>query len=203
MTGPLGMVRRADFIPVPTDIILDDVWLPMSLVLAGKRVVLVPTAEAHDTAFADQREFSRKVRTLAGNYQLFAKLPQLLVPFINPIWFETFSHKLMRLSAPWMLLLLLSSSLLVATADGSGLVRALVIAQLLFYGMAAIGPKGGRLAGVARTFVVLNVSAIVGLARFLTGRQRITWKTGRESGSAAASERAAPHVQVSSGPTKS
>jgi cellulose synthase/poly-beta-1,6-N-acetylglucosamine synthase-like glycosyltransferase len=203
MTGPLGMVRRADFIPVPTDIILDDVWLPMSLVLAGKRVVLVPTAEAHDTAFADQREFSRKVRTLAGNYQLFAKLPQLLLPFINPIWFETFSHKLMRLCAPWMLLLLLGSSLVAATGDSPGLVRALVIAQLLFYGMAAIGPKGGRLSGVARTFVVLNVAAIVGLGRFLTGRQRITWKTGRESGSAAASERAAPHVQVSSGPTKS
>ena len=192
MTGPLGMVRRADFIPVPTDIILDDVWLPMSLVLAGKRVVLVPTAEAHDTAFADEREFSRKVRTLAGNYQLFAKLPQLLVPFINPIWFETFSHKLMRLSAPWMLLLLLGSSLLAATGDGSGLVRALVIAQLLFYGMAAVGPKGGRLAGVARTFVVLNVAAIVGLGRFLTGRQRITWKTGRESGSAAASSEPPP-----------
>jgi biofilm PGA synthesis N-glycosyltransferase PgaC len=207
MTGPLGMVRRADFIPVPTDIILDDVWLPMSLVLAGKRVVLVPTAEAHDTAFTDEREFSRKVRTLAGNYQLFAKLPQLLVPFINPIWFETFSHKLMRLCAPWMLLLLLGSSLVAATGGGAGLVRALVVAQLLaqllFYGMAAVGTKGGRLTGVARTFVVLNVAAIVGLGRFLTGRQRITWKTGRESGSAAASERAAPEVQVSSGPTKS
>ena len=203
MTGPLGMVRRADFIPVPTDIILDDVWLPMSLVLEGKRVVLVPTAEAHDTAFADEREFSRKVRTLAGNYQLFAKLPQLLVPFLNPIWFETFSHKLMRLCAPWMLVLLLGSSLLAATGDGSGLVRALVIAQVLFYGMAAVGPKGGRLAGVARTFVVLNVAAIVGLGRFLTGRQRITWKTGREGGSAAASERAASDVRVSAGPTKS
>ena len=80
---------------------------------------------------------------------------------------------------------------------------ALVIAQLLFYGMAAVGPKGGRLAGVARTFVVLNVAAVVGLGRFLTGRQRITWKTGRESGSAAASEGAASDVQVSSGPTKS
>src|SRR5207247_247626 len=113
--------------------------------------------------------------------QLFAKLPQLLVPLINPIWFETFSHKLMRLSAPWLLLLLLASSLLAATEDGSGLVRALVIAQLLFYGIAAVGPKAGRLAGVARTFVVLNVAAIAGLWRFLTGRQRVTWKTGRET----------------------
>ena len=181
MTGPLGMVRRADFVPVPTDIILDDVWLPMSLVLAGKRVVLVPTAEAHDAAFSDEREFSRKVRTLAGNYQVFSKLPRLMVPFMNPIWFETFSHKLMRLTAPWMLLLLFGSSLVAATGERPGPVLALVIAQLLFYGVAAVGPKGGRLAGVARTFVVLNAAAIAGLWRFLTGRQRVTWKTGRET----------------------
>jgi biofilm PGA synthesis N-glycosyltransferase PgaC len=203
MTGPLGMVRRADFVPVPTDIILDDVWLPMSLVLTGKRVLLVPSAEAHDTAFADDREFSRKVRTLAGNYQLFKKLPQLLVPFVNPIWFETFSHKLMRLGSPWMLLLLLASSLVAATGDGPGPVRALVIAQLLFYGMAAVGPKGGRLTGVARTFVVLNVAAIAGLWRFLTGRQRVTWKTGRETGPAQAPDPAAADAQASLGPTKS
>jgi len=33
----------------------------------------------------------------------------------------------------------------------------------------------GRLAGVARTFVVLNAAAVVGLWRHLTGGQRITW----------------------------
>lgn len=180
MTGPIGMVRRDGFIPVPADIILDDVWLPMSLVLRGKRVVLVPSAQAHDTAFGDDREFSRKVRTLAGNYQLFTRLPQLTVPFLNPLWFETFSHKLMRLGAPWMLLLLLGSSLAAAFQPEAGLFRALAVGQLFFYGMAMVGPAGGRLTGVARTFVVLNVAVLVGLWRFLTGSQRVTWKTGRE-----------------------
>ena len=203
MTGPLGMVRRADFIPVPTDIILDDVWLPMSLVLEGKRVVLVPTAEAHDTAFADEREFSRKVRTLAGNYQLFAKLPQLLVPFINPIWFETFSHKLMRLSAPWMLLLLWVRRCWQRREMAQVWFARWSSPSCCSTGWRPSARTGGRLAGVARTFVVLNVAAIVGLGRFLTGRQRITWKTGREGGSAAASERAASDVRVSAGPTKS
>ena len=180
MTGPLGMIRRRDFVPVPTDIVLDDVWLPMSLVLRGKRVVLVPTAQAHDTAFADDREFSRKVRTLAGNYQLFTKLPQLTVPFVNPLWFETFSHKLMRLSAPWMLMVLFGASVAAASQPGGGPFLALTVAQLGFYGLAMVGPSGGRLTGVARTFVVLNVAVIVGLWRFLTGSQRVTWKTGRE-----------------------
>jgi len=35
------------------------------------------------------------------------------------------------------------------------------------------------LGGAARTFVVLNVAALVGLWGFLTGRQRVTWQVTR------------------------
>ena len=186
MTGPIGMIRRADFAPVPADMILDDMWLPLRIVLQGKRVFLVPEAEAYDTAFEDDREFGRKVRTLAGNYQLFARLPRLLFPVANPIWFETISHKIMRLCAPWALVVAFGASAVAALGGiGSrslvvGAARALLLGQLAFYGAAALGPKGGRLPGVARTFVVLNAAAIFGLGRFLTGRQRVTWTTGRE-----------------------
>jgi cellulose synthase/poly-beta-1,6-N-acetylglucosamine synthase-like glycosyltransferase len=174
MTGPIAMMRRADFEPLPEDLILDDVWIPMRLALRGKRVAFVAEAEARDAAFEDEREFRRKVRTLAGNYQLFARIPALLVPFRNPIWFETASHKLCRLLAPWLILLLAGASL-AAAAGGDGLMRALVAAQAAFYAAAALGGRAGRLAGVARTFVVLNVAAVLGLYRHLAGRQRVTW----------------------------
>jgi cellulose synthase/poly-beta-1,6-N-acetylglucosamine synthase-like glycosyltransferase len=78
MTGPIGMIRRADLRPLQEDLILDDVWIPMRIALTGKRTVFVVEAEARDTAFGDEREFQRKVRTLAGNYQLFARMPALL-----------------------------------------------------------------------------------------------------------------------------
>ena len=180
MTGPIGMMRRADFTPLPPDIILDDVWIPMRLGMAGKRVAFVSEAEAHDAAFEDDREFKRKARTLAGNYQLFARLPALLIPFANRIWFETFSHKIMRLLAPWVLLWLAAVSLLGATsarapAGTVAIMRALLIAQALFYVAAVAGRRVGRLGGLARTFVVLNTAAVVGLWRYLTGRQRVTW----------------------------
>jgi hypothetical protein len=150
----------------------------MRLALLGKRVAFVAEAEARDAAFEDDREFKRKARTLAGNYQLFALLPALLNPFSNPIWFETISHKIMRLIAPWLLLILAAASVCAAltTAGTLGLAMwILVVGQALFYLGAAAGPRGGRIAGVARTFVVLNVAAVVGLARHLTGRQRVTW----------------------------
>ena len=103
MTGPIAMVRRADYeklLPLPEDLILDDLWIPMQLLRAGKRTTFVAEAEAHDAAFENEREFKRKVRTLAGNYQLYARMPELLVPLTNPLWFETISHKILRLVAP-------------------------------------------------------------------------------------------------------
>ncbi|HMF40302.1 MAG TPA: glycosyltransferase family 2 protein [Polyangia bacterium] len=175
MTGPIAMMRRADLRPLPEDLILDDVWIPMQLGLAGKRVVFVPEAEAHDAAFDDDREFRRKARTLAGNYQLFARMPALLVPFRNRIWFETFSHKIMRLVAPWLLVLLAFTTAAAALTTGSAGMLALLVGQVGFYAAAAVGGRAGRLAGVARTFVVLNAAALAGLYRFLTGRQRVTW----------------------------
>jgi biofilm PGA synthesis N-glycosyltransferase PgaC len=171
MTGAISMVRREELSELPADIILDDVWIPMQLGLAGKRVVFVDEAEAADSDFEDDREFKRKVRTLAGNYQLFARIPSVLLPFANRIWFETFSHKVLRLLAPWLMV-----GLVVVSIAGRGpLLRELLILQIVAYGAAALGPRAGKLGAVARTFVVLNAAAVVGLWRQISGRQRITW----------------------------
>jgi cellulose synthase/poly-beta-1,6-N-acetylglucosamine synthase-like glycosyltransferase len=176
ITGPIAMVRRSDLEPLPTDVILDDVWVPSRLALRGQRVELVEEAEARDAAFEDDREFKRKVRTLAGNYQIFSMLPGLLSPAKNPIWFETISHKILRLVAPWLLIaLMLVSGVAFLTPGGSSALRALFLAQVAFYALAVAGRRAGRIAGVARTFVVLNVAALVGLFKFATGKQRITW----------------------------
>jgi len=179
MTGAIAMMRRADFVPLPAGLILDDVWIPMRLALQGKRVVSVREAEAYDTAFDDGREFRRKVRTLAGNYQLLGLLPALLVPFRNPIWLEMLSHKVLRLCAPWLLLALAvaSGSTLVTPAGGGAVaaLRILVALQAAFYLAAALGDRAGRLGALARTFVVLNAAAVLGLWQYLFGRRRVGW----------------------------
>ena len=174
MTGPIAMIRRADYQPLPEELILDDLWIPMQLLRAGKRTTFVAEAEAHDAAFENEREFKRKVRTLAGNYQLYARMPELLVPLTNPLWFETISHKILRLVAPWLLVTLALMSVAGAAA-GDGRMTALLVAQAAFYAAAVVGRRGGKIASLARTFVVLNWAAIVGLYRHLTGRQRVTW----------------------------
>jgi cellulose synthase/poly-beta-1,6-N-acetylglucosamine synthase-like glycosyltransferase len=179
VTGSIYVIRAKDMKPLPPDIVLDDMWVPMQLRLGGQRIVLEPRAEAYDEAFDDRRELSRKIRTLAGNYQLFARCPRLLVPIANPSWFEMFSHKVLRLVAPWLMITLLASSSVAAAQAVPGsvsrwLLGGLVAAQLAFYIAAAAGRRAGRAAAIARTFIVLNYAAIAGLVRFVRG-QRITW----------------------------
>lgn len=179
ITGPLSALRRTDLAPLPEDVILDDVWIPMGLRLDGRKVLLREDAVAYDQAFKDKKEFSRKVRTLAGNYQLFARMPALLDPRANPSWFETISHKAMRLVCPWALLALLAST---AAGSFSGsprsrwLAQVLLGAQLAAYAAAAIGPRGGRVPGIARTFVMMHAASVVGLWKFLRGQQKVTWQ---------------------------
>jgi cellulose synthase/poly-beta-1,6-N-acetylglucosamine synthase-like glycosyltransferase len=177
VTGAITLVRRSDLGELPADLVLDDVWIPMRLRLQGRRAVFAEEACAYDAAFDDDREFGRKVRTLAGNYQLFARLPALLSPFRNPSWFETISHRVLRLLCPWALLVMLVASLGVALRAEDSLARRLgtllLGGQGLFYFGALLGPAGGKVFALARTFVVLNAAAVVGLWRFLRGR--IAW----------------------------
>jgi glycosyltransferase involved in cell wall biosynthesis len=181
VTGAIYAIRRHDFPELPPDLILDDMWVPLTLALrTGRRAIFSEQARAYDDAFEDDREFSRKVRTLAGNYQLFRKLPALLNPIGNPLWLEIISHKALRLICPWALAVLLVASGLAALSPSSSEVERVVVGslfagQLLFYALAVLGPRGGRLSGLARSFVVLNAAAVVGLWRFARGTQKVTW----------------------------
>jgi hypothetical protein len=183
VTGPIYVIRARDLVDLPLDVILDDMWIPMRLRLQRRLLLWAEEAVAWDEAFGDDREFGRKVRTLAGNYQLFARMPALLVPFVNPSWLEIASHKLLRLVGPWALAVCLIASAVAARPlaqiayEPSALwaLRALAIGQLFVYALAALGARAGRQGTVYRTFVVLNVAAVVGLWRWARGKQKVTW----------------------------
>jgi len=180
VSGCLYAVRREQLVELPLDLLLDDMFVPLSVVHAMKRVVLAERAFVYDDSCDDEREFARKVRTLAGNYQLLAKLPWLLIPGKNPLWLQLFSHKLFRLWCPFALvtLFIASGSLAVDArlSPHEALVwRALWLSQVLCYVLACVGGRAGRLGALARTFVVLNAAAVVGLWRFARGSQAVTW----------------------------
>ncbi|HKQ29731.1 MAG TPA: glycosyltransferase family 2 protein, partial [Burkholderiales bacterium] len=71
VSGSIYALRRELFEPIPAETILDDVLIPMQIVRRGYRVIFEPGALAHDRTAAAETEFTRKVRTIAGNFQLF------------------------------------------------------------------------------------------------------------------------------------
>jgi cellulose synthase/poly-beta-1,6-N-acetylglucosamine synthase-like glycosyltransferase len=178
-TGAIYAIRRQLFEPIPADTILDDVLIPMRVARRGYRVVLEPRARAYDrVAATGNEEFTRKVRTMAGKFQLFAREPWLLSPSGNPLWLQTVSRIGLRLLAPLLLVVAFGANLVLAHDK---LYATTLAAQVLFYAAAF----GGRLFRNARRrapllivpYVVclMNWAIVVGLARFLTGRQRVTW----------------------------
>jgi len=174
-TGAIYCARRSllDASPLPVGTLLDDVLLPMQIVRQGFRVIFDSRARAWDSPdLGDGREFSRKVRTLSGNYQLLQLAPWLLGSE-NAIRFEFVSHKLTRLIVPFALLALLIASIFLPEP----FYRIALGAQLAFYALSIaalsgvkIGPLA-RIADPARTFVVLNSAAIVAFVNFVTGRK--------------------------------
>ena len=176
-TGAIYCARRSLLAasPLPAGTILDDVLLPMQVARQGSRVIFDARARAWDSPdLGDGREFSRKVRTLTGNYQLLQIAPWLLHAE-NPIRFEFISHKLSRLAVPFALLALLIASI----ALPSPFYRVALAAQIAFYALSLIalsnfkiGPLS-RIADPARTFVVLNSAAVIAFVNFVTGRKAI------------------------------
>lgn len=174
-TGAIYCARRNLLDRLPEGTILDDVLLPMQVVRKGSRVIFDSRARAWDLPdLGGSREFSRKVRTLSGNYQLLQMAPWLLSSE-NTIRFEFVSHKLSRLVVPFALLGLLAASMFLSQP----FYRAALVAQLAFYALSLAGLGGvkigplSRIADPARTFVVLNSAALVAFLNFVTGRKAV------------------------------
>jgi poly-beta-1,6-N-acetyl-D-glucosamine synthase len=172
-TGAFYGVRRELLSDIPEGIILDDVYMPMQVVRLGKRVIFEPGARAWDSPNqGTNREFSRKVRTLSGNYQLVQMAPWLLSSE-NPLRFRFVSHKLLRLVVPFALIVIFVTSLWLP----GPLYRTVLWLQLAFYGLSLAAlvrmPRNGllgRVADAACTFVLLNTAALVAFGNFVSGR---------------------------------
>jgi cellulose synthase/poly-beta-1,6-N-acetylglucosamine synthase-like glycosyltransferase len=173
--SPLGVyggfyaIRRSCAVPFPAGTILDDMFEPLAIVRQGYRSVIDTRARVSDhwpqTA---QGEFQRKVRTLAGNFQLLQLAPWLLGSR-NRLWFALVSHKLLRLAVPYALIVLLISSFVLSGSLFFAIISGL---QVGFYVLALLGISNRlvvlrRTSSAASAFCLLNAAAVVGLYRFL------------------------------------
>jgi glycosyltransferase involved in cell wall biosynthesis len=181
--GGFYAIRRELAVPPPAGIILDDMFQPLSIIRQGYRSVLDSQARVYDK-WPEQvkHEFHRKVRTLAGNFQLFQLAPWTLTPQ-NRVLFQLVSHKVLRLIVPYLFILPVSSSLILGIR--SPLYAAFATLQIAFWSVAIAGlryriPFLHRIAAPASALLVLNAAAICALYKFLFPRGPL-WKIWTES----------------------
>jgi len=176
--GGFYAIRRELALPLPAGIILDDMFQPLSIIRQGYRSVLDPQARVYDKWPEQVRhEFQRKVRTLAGNFQLFQLAPWTLTPR-NRLLFQLLSHKVLRLIVPYLFILLLISSVILAAR--SPLYAAVAALQIVVLSAAIAAlryriPYLHRIAAPASALLVLNTAAICALYKFLFTRGPL-WK---------------------------
>jgi hypothetical protein len=178
VTGCISAVRRELFPTLPAGTILDDVYWPLAIAMGGHRVVHEERAKAFDRLPEKSRdEFRRKVRTLAGNFQLMARIPAALLPWRNRLWWQFISHRALRLAVPWALLGILASSALLAEP----FFRWTFWGQVAFFvvGLAGTRPavaRRSRLASAVYSFLVLNSAAWVAFWVWAAGQSHRSWR---------------------------
>jgi len=184
--GGLYAIRRSLFAALPASTIVDDFVIPMRILEQGYKVLYEPLAVAHEETTEDyDKEFGRRARIAAGNFQSLRMVPGLLSPAAGFPAFAFWSHKLLRWCAPALMALSFLANLFLMD---SIFYRFTLGAQVLFYTLAYLGKKEAlrgsarRVASVAYYFVTMNLAIAVGFWRFLRNSQRAAWdRTARAS----------------------
>jgi biofilm PGA synthesis N-glycosyltransferase PgaC len=169
-TGAIYAAKRSLVSPLPPDTLADDAWIPLRIFFQGYRVVFDPAAVAWDKRALAKNEFRRKVRTLAGVWQVFVRMPRLFTG-ANRMRLHFLSHKFGRLVLPWALLAIVLATF--ALPAGS-LRSALLWNEAALVAMAAAAPyvpaslRVKRLFSAARAFVSMNLAAAASMRVFFT-----------------------------------
>jgi cellulose synthase/poly-beta-1,6-N-acetylglucosamine synthase-like glycosyltransferase len=187
--GELFSVRRDLYQPVHASVILDDFVASLEVAQKGYRIEYEPAAYAMELpSFSIKDEQKRKIRIAAGGFQSIGMLAPLLLFWKQPrLSFLYISHRVMRwTTSPLCLITAFLANLVLVITTSSPFYTALFIAQLLFYGVAAITyfVPGKKLPGPLKLpyyFVFMNLSVILGFIRFMRKKQSASWEKAKRA----------------------
>jgi cellulose synthase/poly-beta-1,6-N-acetylglucosamine synthase-like glycosyltransferase len=174
-TGCIYAMRRALAEPLRADTLTDDAMLPLRAFFRGYRVIFDGEAIAFDHPAVAGTEFKRRFRTLAGLWQVHARLPELFTSR-NRMRFHFLSHKFTRLLMPWAILVFFCATV---ALPHSWLRTSLLSAGAVWLLLAACSgliPSSSalkRLSSPARTLLVMNVAAMAAVAVFFVPANRL------------------------------
>lgn len=184
-SGPIMAIRRYLFQPLDHDL-GEDFILPVSTALKGYRVVYEPEAVSKENLYQKKAAnmFKTKTRIITKDLRGLFAYRAILNPFRYPIYaWGLFSHKLLRWLVPYFLIIIFVLNNLVLSVSPYNFIFGI---QLVFYGLAVTGyilqkkSKPVRLFSVYFSFCLVNLAALVGVARFLSGKTAGQWQPVRD-----------------------
>ncbi len=192
--GELFAIRTDLYSEVENDTILDDFIISLRIAERGYRIAYTPNAYAIETASVNvSEELKRKVRIAAGGLQTVGRLKELMNPFrYGWLSFQYISHKVLRWTlAPIALFCLLFINFFIVLNSGTwsfdSFYSIFFYLQAFLYFLALLGALIERhkirfkLLFVPFYFLTMNYASILGMIRFLKGRQSVNWEKSKRA----------------------
>ena len=174
-----NMVRRSVAEPVPDDTILDDFILGIRPFRSGYDVVCEPRALVVTRTESERLEYKRKSRISGGNLQALLRCYDLLSPKYGKKAWTYFSHKVIRMVVPFLLLSMFSGS---ASKLAHPFFMAMFGLQVLAYATIPLVfvVKGGlRKLLALQYYLYINIGLVIGYWRYIFRREHFWQKTPR------------------------
>jgi len=174
-----NMIRREVADPIPDDTNLDDFVLGIRPFRRGYDVVTEPRALVVTQVETERLEFRRKARINRGNVQVLMRFADLLLPKYGVKAWVYFSHKVLRMLVPFLLLAMLVGSALRTANLFFAVVFGLQLATLATVPLLFVARGPWRRLLFPQYYYYMNIALFVGYWQFFGGREKYWKKTPR------------------------
>jgi cellulose synthase/poly-beta-1,6-N-acetylglucosamine synthase-like glycosyltransferase len=192
--GELFAIRTEYFTHVPGNVLLDDFIISLRIAMQGKVTKYTDKAYAMELPSANvKEELKRKIRIAAGGIQsIIMLLPLLNIFKYKTLSFQYISHRVLRWTVtPFLMILafILSIIITINTDDYQTLqlYSLLLFAQIAFYFSAIVGwilenkKIKLKIFFIPYYFFIMNYAVIMGIRRYLKGKQSVNWERAKRS----------------------
>lgn len=178
--GGCYAIRKDAFRPIPKNYFMEDFFQSMQVMQRGEDVLVDTKAIVYEDVSTEIREeYQRKVRISIGNFQNLKHFYPVLYKQTFPLGFVFFSHKVLRWVTPFLLLIMLFSSLQMAFS-GATLHQWLIVIAILWIGITVAQVKRiasfGGIPSFAAHFLYMNLALFHGFIKFSKGVKSNVWK---------------------------
>jgi cellulose synthase/poly-beta-1,6-N-acetylglucosamine synthase-like glycosyltransferase len=180
--GAIYAIRRSLWQPLAPDTICDDFCVAMNVSAARHRLVYEPAAWAEEETPLDiGDEYGRRVRIGIGNFQALVRHPEYLWRSSWGTAFAYVSHKVLRWTAPHLLIVALLASFVLGAQSTGWLVFAVLqlaayLGAALLYRWSKSGKSLPSSLRIPAFLFALNWAFLVASKRFLGGQYSGSWR---------------------------